>query len=394
MATQTLHQTQYGSVPHGGTLISRFIDGAEARKLAAAAQSLPAIELTARELSDVEMTAIGGYSPLTGFMSESDYRSVVDSMRLANGLPWSIPITLSVSPDEQRTVRPGSPVALSFDGRRFALLEVQEVFQRDRDHEAQLVYRTTDEAHPGVAALRAERDTVVAGPVSVFASLPELPFAAYRLSPAETRRHFAEHKWRTVVGFQTRNPVHRAHEYIQKCAMEIVDGLLLHPLVGETKSDDVPADIRMRSYEVLLRNYYPANRVLLAVNPAAMRYAGPREAIFHALIRKNFGCTHFIVGRDHAGVGNYYGTYDAQYIFAEFEPSELGIQPLFFEHSFFCNTCGNFATEKTCPHPKEDRVVLSGTQVRTMLRAGELPPPQYSRPEVARLLADAMKESD
>jgi sulfate adenylyltransferase len=389
-----LHETQYGSVPHGGTLISRFIDGAEARELAGTAQSLPAIELTARELSDVEMTAIGGYSPLTGFMSEADYRSVVDSMRLANGLPWSIPITLSVSPDEQRTIRPGSPVALSFDGRRFAVLEVQEVFERDRDHEAQLVYRTTVEAHPGVAALRAESDTVVAGPVSVFASLPELPFAAYRLSPAETRRHFAENKWRTVVGFQTRNPVHRAHEYIQKCAMEIVDGLLLHPLVGETKSDDVPADIRMRSYEVLLRNYYPANRVLLAVNPAAMRYAGPREAIFHALIRKNFGCTHFIVGRDHAGVGNYYGTYDAQYIFAEFEPSELGIQPLFFEHSFYCNTCGNFATEKTCPHPKEDRVVLSGTQVRTMLRAGELPPPQYSRPEVARLLADAMKESD
>lgn len=381
---------QYGAPPHGGTLVDLRVSGAEGERLAREAASLPLRDLNQREASDVEMLTIGGYSPLTGFMTQDDYQSVVERMRLANGLPWSIPITLSLSDEDANVLKPGDRLALGHGGTRFAVLEVAEIYKRDRKWEAERVYRTTEDAHPGVAALYAEGDTVVGGSVRVFGDLPAPAFPDHYLPPAETRRIFSERKWRTIVGFQTRNPVHRAHEYLQKCAMEIVDALLLHPLVGATKSDDVPADVRMRCYEVLLRDYYPRDRVLLAVNPAAMRYGGPREAIFHALIRKNFGCTHFIVGRDHAGVGSYYGPYDAQHIFSEFEPGELGIQPLFFENSFFCNTCGNMATQKTCPHPVEDHVTLSGTRVREMLRNNELPPAQFSRPEVARILADAM----
>jgi len=391
VATETMTEQRFGAEPHGGTLINRQVIGADAERLADEARGLPARELNARELSDLEMIAIGGFSPLTGFMTEPDYRRVVDEMRLANGLPWTIPVTLSLDEEQASRVNPGDRLALTYAGQPLAVLDVEDKFRRNKEHEALQVYRTTEEAHPGVAALYREGDILIGGPVSVFA-LPELPFPEYRLPPVETRAAFAERGWRTVVGFQTRNPVHRAHEYLQKCALEIVDGLLLHPLVGETKSDDVPADIRMRAYRVLLDNYYPQNRVLLAVNPAAMRYGGPREAVFHALIRKNFGCTHFIVGRDHAGVGSYYGPYDAQHIFSEFEPGELGIQPLFFENSFFCNRCGNMATDKTCPHPIEDRVVLSGTKVREMLRSGEQPPATFSRPEVAQVLVEAMKD--
>ncbi|GAC1446160.1 MAG: sulfate adenylyltransferase [Chloroflexota bacterium] len=392
MTLETPLKNQFGSSPHGGHVVSRFVEGSEAQTLRAAIESLVCIDLTARELSDVEMLAIGGFSPLTGFMKKNDYIAVVNTMRLDSGLPWTIPVTLSLRSQQSSEVRTGMQVALSYEGRRFAVLSVEEVFSRDLSHEAESVYRTTDAAHPGVATLFEESDTLIGGPISVFGELPGRPFPEYRLTPNQTRAIFAERGWRTVVGFQTRNPVHRAHEYLQKCAMEIVDGLLLHPLVGATKSDDVPAEIRMRSYEVLLQKYYPAGRVLLSVNPASMRYGGPREAIFHALIRKNFGCTHFIVGRDHAGVGNYYGPYDAQHIFSEFEPGELGIQPLFFENSFFCRRCGNMATEKTCPHSSGDRVTLSGTQVRAMLQAGELPPAEFSRPEVAALLAEAMSQ--
>jgi sulfate adenylyltransferase len=391
VTTETTATTHFGAEPHGGVLIDAFAPSADRARLREEADSLPFRELNAREASDVEMIAIGAYSPIAGFMGKADYDSVVHSMHLANHLAWTIPVTLSIGDRDQSNAMPGSRIALSWKGEPIAVMSVEEQFTRDARVEAEKVYRTTEEAHPGVAALYREHDTLIAGPIEVFGPLPNQTFPQHRLPPRETRRLFAEREWRTVVGFQTRNPVHRAHEYLQKCALEIVDGLLLHPLVGETKSDDIPADVRMKSYEVLLAKYYPSDRVLLAVNPAAMRYGGPREAIFHALIRKNFGCTHFIVGRDHAGVGNYYGPYDAQHIFLEFEPGSLGIQPLFFENSFYCKICGNMATQKTCPHGVEDRVSLSGTQVREMLRNGILPPPEFSRAEVAQVLSDAMR---
>ena len=356
------------------------------------AQNLPRISVGARDLSDLEMLAVGALSPLTGFMGEDDYKTVLADMHLANGLPWTIPVTLSVDDSEAKRIGGASRVALVSEDRPVALLDVESIYRRDREGEAQSVFRTTDSAHPGVRALMSAGDYVVAGPVRVIRPPAHKTFQNYRLTPSETRRAFAERGWKTVVGFQTRNPVHRAHEYLQKCALEVVDGLLLHPLVGETKEDDVPADVRMRCYEILLDSYYPGDRVMMSVFPAAMRYAGPKEAIWHAICRKNYGCTHFIVGRDHAGVGNYYGTYDAQKIFDQFDPEELGITPLFFEHAFFCNKCDQMASPKTCPHGEQDRVVLSGTKVREMLRAGKKPPKEFSRPEVATILIEAMAD--
>jgi sulfate adenylyltransferase len=379
--------------PHGGTLINREATGDEAAALAERARSLPSLLLTSRPLSDLELIAIGGFSPLEGFMTAAQYRSVVDDMHMPDGLPWSLPVTLSATAEEASSYKAGSQIALTDEsGEPVAVLDLEETYEYNKQHEAKRCYGTDEDAHPGVAALYAQGDVLLAGKVTVFRRSPA-PFADYRLEPAQTRAAFAERGWQTVVGFQTRNPVHRAHEYIQKCAMEIVDGLLLHPLVGDTKGDDIPADVRMRCYEVLLEGYYPKDRVLLSVLPAAMRYAGPREAIFHAIMRKNYGCTHFIVGRDHAGVGNYYGTYDAQLIFREFDPAKLGITPLFFEHSFFCKVCGAMVSSKTCPHDPEQRVFLSGTKVREMLVAGERPPVEFTRPEVADVLIESMRGS-
>ena len=380
--------------PHGGQLINRLATPAQATAVRDRLFMLPRVSLTPRALADLDLIAVGAFSPLQGFLTRADYDSVVQRMRLANGLPWSIPITLSVSESEAAALEAGSEVALAdASGDVRGVLNVQEVFERDLEREAELVYRTADPAHPGVAAILKEGPILVGGPVTVLErnALGE-PFHPYWFDPIGTRRAFAEREWQTIVGFQTRNPVHRAHEYLQKSALEIVDGLLLHPLVGETKDDDIPADVRMRCYRALLDAYYPADRVLLGVLPAAMRYAGPREAIFHAIVRKNFGCTHFIVGRDHAGVGNYYGTYDAHHIFRSFAPGELGIQPLFFEHAFFCRACNGMASTKTCPHDPESHVVLSGTKVRQLLGGGEYPPPEFSRPEVAAVLVEAEAE--
>jgi sulfate adenylyltransferase len=379
-------------VPHGGTLIDRVPQGTKRQDALDRAASLPSVTIGSVALSDLELIGNGAFSPLTGFMGEADYRGVVDDMRLSSGLVWSIPITLSVSHETADGLAIGQEVSLQDeDGRIVGILELAEKFSYDREHEAQQVFRTTEDAHPGVARIYAGGEVYLGGDVWVLDGPQNPPFPDYRRTPSQTRAIFEERGWRRVVGFQTRNPIHRAHEYLTKVALEVVDGLMIHPLVGDTKSDDIPADVRMRAYETLLSSYYPADRTLLSVYPAAMRYGGPREAIFHAMARKNYGCTHFIVGRDHAGVGKYYGTYDAQKIFDEFTPDELGITPLFFEHTFWCHACEGMASLKTCPHGDEQHLILSGTKVREMLGAGEMPPQEFSRPEVAQILIDAYR---
>ena len=375
--------------PHGGRLVDRVVRAEEREERSRRAAGLPKVPLGPRALSNLEMISTGVFSPLEGFMDRDAYESVVEDMRLPNGLAWSLPVTLAVDEELAQDLPEGSEVALvDGAGEPVATMLLRERYRYDRGREARLVYRTTDEDHPGVAALHRQGDVLLGGEVDLIRPPDSGPFPHYYYTPQELRATFHEKGWRRVVGFQTRNPVHRAHEYIQKSALETVDGLLLNPLVGETKSDDIPADVRMRSYETILEKYYPRDRTMLAVFPAAMRYAGPREAIFHALCRKNYGCTHFIVGRDHAGVGSFYGTYDAQHVFDEFGPGELGITPLFFEHAFFCRECGGMGSAKTCPHDPSSHVFLSGTRVREMLQKGEYPPPEFSRPEVVEVLIE------
>ncbi len=366
--------------PHGGTLVDRTGDRPEG------VESLETVTLTPREVSDLDMIAVGALSPLEGFMGQAEYESVVETMHLPSGLPWAMPVCLAVD-----TAPKHDRVALADEsGSLFAALEVGEVYSYDRECEAELCFRTTEDAHPGVARLYAQKPLYLSGKVTVF-DRPEPAFPELALDPRDTRAAFSERGWKRVVGFQTRNPIHRAHEYLTKVALETVDGLLIHPLVGETKSDDVPVATRVDCYRVLVEGYYPADRVLVSAFPAAMRYAGPREAIWHAICRKNYGCSHFIVGRDHAGVGSYYGSYDAQLIFDEFVSHELDIEPMFFEHTFWCNVCGAMASTKSCPHGDEDRVVLSGTMVRELLTAGEIPPIEFTRPEVAEVLIAAYR---
>jgi sulfate adenylyltransferase len=365
---------------HGGELVDRT--GERPDDL----DTLEVVTLTSREVSDLDMLASGALSPLDGFMGPDDYERVLEEMRLANGLPWALPVCLAV--DEAPK---GDRVALADEaGNKLAVLGVLVTYPYSKEMEAQQSFRTTDTDHPGVARLYVQKDQYLAGPVTVF-ERPEPLFPELALDPRGTRSAFAERGWKRVVGFQTRNPIHRAHEYLTKVALETVDGLLVHPLVGDTKGDDVPADVRVDCYRTLLNGYYPSDRVVLSAFPAAMRYAGPREAIWHAICRKNYGCSHFIVGRDHAGVGDYYGTYDAQLIFDEFEPHELDIEPMFFEHSFWCRACGSMASAKTCPHDEEQHVFLSGTKVRELLAAGDVPPEEFTRPAVAEVLIEAYR---
>jgi len=385
--------------PHGGTLVDRVLRGEVQEAVRERAEGMVKVPLGQMGLSDLELISTGVLSPLTGFMRKADYDRCVEEMRLANGLVWSIPVTLAVEQHLADRIQEGQEVALCEAERILAVMEVAEKYPYDgevKEREAREVYRTTEEAHPGVARLYRQGETLLGGDVWLvdWPSAVQTEFPELRHTPAQTRRMFARRGWRSVVGFQTRNPIHRAHEYIQKTALEIVDGLFLHPLVGETKKDDIPADVRIASYQAILRDYYPAERVLLGVFPAAMRYAGPREAIFHAIARKNYGCTHFIVGRDHAGVGKYYGTYDAQNIFDQFSPEEISITPFKFEHAFYCKKCGTIVSAKTCPHGKDDWVFLSGTQVREMLARGEMLPEEFTRPEVARVLLEGVKQQN
>ena len=375
-----------GGLPHGGQLVDRRLDAEEASVLASS--PLPSLPLTAAEAADLRALATGAYSPLTGFMGAKEHTSVTESMRLPDGTLWSIPVCLGI-PDAVR-VDAGRLALRGERGELLGVLEVAEVFERDRQAEAELVYGTGDPEHPGVARVLGSPARAVAGPIQAVVEPLPGPVGARALTPAETRAAFAQRGWATVVGFQTRNPVHRAHEYLMKCALEMVDGLLLHPLVGPTKEGDVPAEVRMRAYAAVL-GYFPPARVLLAALVAPMRYAGPREAILHALVRKNYGCTHFIVGRDHAGVGSYYGPFEAQQLIASLPAEDLGIVPLRFDNAFYCRRCLSMATGKTCPHPDADHVALSGTQVRAMLAAGQLPPPEFSRAEVAELLIAAYR---
>ena len=384
--------------PHGGILVDRILRGDGLSEALDSANRQVQVTLSDQNLADLEMIANGGLSPLTGFMGRADYESVVRNMRLADGLPWTLPITLAVSSELANSIKEGDEIALveaAVSGNRtVGTMQVNEKFSYDKQVEAQNVFRTTEDKHPGVAKLYEQGEILLAGPVWALQESERAlnDFPDLRFTPAQTRAQFAAKGWRRIVGFQTRNPIHRAHEYIQKTALEVVDGLFLHPLVGQTKNDDVPADVRVASYKAILADWYPTSRVVLGVFPAAMRYAGPREAFFHAITRKNYGCTHFIVGRDAAGVGSYYGTYDAHYIFDEFDPIEVGITPLFFEHTFFCKRCGGVVSAKTCPHDSSNHIVLSGTQVREMLSRGEVLPQEFTRPEVSAILMQAYQK--
>tara|TARA_B100000315_G_scaffold260719_1_gene324414 strand:- start:5015 stop:6154 length:1140 start_codon:yes stop_codon:yes gene_type:complete len=349
--------------------------------------TLPIVKLTRKSLADFEMLGNSAFHPLKGFMGSEDYRSVLNDMRLSDGPVWSIPITLPIDKDQKQVIGKSEEVLLSNEnGDGVGKIFVSDIFSYDKKGEAEKVYLTSDEAHPGVNSLFSQGAHYVAGEIEAYSINGNSVFSEYRHSPNQLRALFKELGWKKVVGFQTRNPIHRAHEYITKCALEMVDGLLIHPLVGQTKKDDIPADVRMECYKVLLDNYYPHTRTRLSVFPAYMRYAGPREAVFHAIVRRNYGCTHFIVGRDHAGVGNYYGTYDAQKIFDNFTVDELGIEPMFFEHAFYCKRTNSMATTKTSRAMDHEKVFFSGSKVREILSTGGELPEEFTRSEVEKIL--------
>ena len=375
--------------PHGGVLVDRFVSEAEADGLRARAAGLPRVVLDGREQADLELIATGAASPLVGFLDSADYRSVLDRLRLADGTVWPLPFTLAVDGATGDSVHAAGAAALAdASGRLWAVLTVGDVYERDPLAEARAVYGTEDASHPGVAYLLGRPRTLVGGSVRVLPLPEDLPFAPYRLTPRALRREIEARGWERVAGFQTRNPIHRAHEHLTKVALEVTDGLVLHPLVGETKGDDVPASARFRAYEALVAGYYPRERTILAAFPAAMRYAGPREALFHALARKNYGITHLLVGRDHAGVGKFYGPFDAHAMFDRFPAAEIGVTPIKLDTAFFCRACGSLASTRTCPHDASVRLELSGTRVREILRRGGDLPVEFTRAEVAEVLRE------
>jgi len=379
---------------HGGKLVNRIVEGVKKEELLKKAETMPKIKLSIRDLTEIENIASGLYSPLEGFMVEADYNSVIEKMYLTNGLPWTIPVVLGVSREKADELEVGTDVALADNkGTIYAVLHLEDKYTYNKEREAELVYKTVEDKHPGVVKVYERGEVLLGGKISLLRRIEHKLFNEYRLDPKDVRELIKEKGWNRVVGFQTRNPIHRAHEYIQKCALEICDGLLLTPLVGKTKSSDIPVEYRIKSYEVVMDKIYPNDRTALAVFPAAMRYAGPKEAVIHALCRKNYGCTHFIVGRDHAGVGDYYGTYEAQEMFDNFKTEEIGIEPLRFEHSFYCKECESMATAKTCPHDKDEHIFLSGTKVRKLLREGKRPPKEMTRPEVANVLIKGIADS-
>ena len=377
--------------PHGGELMDRLVPEAERAERLAEAEKLDKVPLSSREVSDLIMIGIGAFSPLVGFMDEDDYLGSMRDMRLPNGVMWPVPITLAPPNGEADKVGEGEHIALT-DGETGEIVGTMLVtgkYGYDKQEEVKNVFGTDDPGHPGVEKVLAQGDTCIAGEVMVLSEggYPER-FPNEYARPAETRALFEEHGWKTVVAFQTRNPLHRSHEYLTKVALEIADGLFIHPIVGALKAGDIPAETRQACYDVLLENYYPRDRVELKVYPMEMRYGGPREAILHAILRQNFGCSHLCVGRDHAGVGDYYGTYEAQEIFDELRPGDLALEPLKFEHTYYCHACQGMASAKTCPHDKDQHVFISGTKLREMLAAGERPPGEFSRPEVVEVLME------
>lgn len=381
--------------PHGGRLNLLLVEGEERTEQKERAKSMPQVRLSSRETSDLIMMAIGAFSPLAGFMGEDDYTRVVQDMRLADGTLWPIPITLSVTKEEADSFSIGSEIALIDDenDELMGSMRIEEVFTYDKRVEARQVYKTEDEAHPGVAKVYSQQNILLSGPVKAFSEGPYPNIFGKRYArPATTRAIFEEKGWTTIAAFQTRNPIHRSHEYCTKIALEVCDGIFIHPLVGKLKADDIPAETRMKCYEVLLENYYPEDRVVLKVYPMEMRYGGPREAILHAIFRQNYGCSHLIVGRDHAGVGNYYGPFDAQTIFDDIDDEDLHLKPLKIDWTFWCYKCDGMASMKTCPHSKDDRVLISGTKLREMLANGQVPPKEFSRPEVVKILMDYYKK--
>lgn len=380
--------------PHGGKLTTLLLEGEKLKKGLDKAKNLPQITINSREVSDLIMLGMGAFSPLRGFMTRYDYEGVLKEMRLTNGAFWPVPITLAVSKERADSLKEGQEVALVDETADtiMGIMSIEEKFIYDKGLEAKSVFQTDDTKHPGVNKLYQQGDILLGGPVTVL-SEGEYPsrFPIYYARPQEVRQIIEERGWSQVAAFQVRNPIHRSHEYCTKIALEVSDGLFIHPLVGALKEDDIPAEVRIRCYEVLLEKYYPKDRVLMRVYPMEMRYAGPREALLHAIIRQNFGCSHLIVGRDHAGVGNYYGPFDAQKIFKTLEPDDLQIKPLNIDWTFYCYKCEGMASLKTCPHSAEDRCLISGTELRRMLSNGEMPPPEFSRPEVLEILIEYYK---